>query len=203
MRPLSYVTIYNWFKRIPTPRWRAVLRASATLSGHVAIDSTGFDWDRPSRYYAQRAHYRYRTMQVTFLVDVESLSVLDVHCSTSHKGEAPIGQQVAHRNAGDLHSLAADRGFDSKPLRDQLRGDRSRPLIPHREVSSLKKAHNARIDRTSYNRRWMVETAISSTKRTLGVAGRARSWSLELREMLLKAAVYDIRTAIRCGNPAL
>ena len=54
-RPPSYVTIYNWFKRVPTPRWRAVLRASATLSGHAAIDSTGFDRDRPSRYYAQRA----------------------------------------------------------------------------------------------------------------------------------------------------
>ena len=69
-------------------------------------------------------------MQVTFLVDVESLSVLDVHCSVSHKGEAPIGQQVTRRNAGDLRSLAADRGFDSKPLRDQLRVDRIRPLIP-------------------------------------------------------------------------
>ena len=49
----------------------------------------------------------------------------------------------------------------------------------------------------------MVETAISSIKRTLGAAGRARSWSLEHREMLLKAAVYNIRTAIRRGNPAL
>ena len=49
----------------------------------------------------------------------------------------------------------------------------------------------------------MIETAISSIKRTLGAAGRARSWSLELREMLLKAAVYNIQTALRRGNRAL
>jgi len=135
-------------------------------------------------------------MQVTFLGDVESPSVLDLHCSTSHRGEAPVGQQVARVPAADLRSLAGDRAFDPEPLRNRLRGDRIRPLIPHREVPSLKRAHNARIDRTSYNRRWMIETAISTIKRTLGAAGRARSWSLEPREMLLKAAVYDIQTAL-------
>ena len=39
----------------------------------------------------------------------------------------------------------------------------------------------------------MTETAFSSIKRTLGVAVRARSWPLELREMILKCTVYNLR----------
>jgi hypothetical protein len=41
----------------------------------------------------------------------------------------------------------------------------------------------------------MVETAFSSIKRTLGSAVRARSWHLELREMILKCAVFGLFTA--------
>lgn len=53
------------------------------------------------------------------------------------------------------------------------------------------------MDSDSYNRRWMVETAFSAIKRTLGSAVRARSWHLELREMILKCAVYNPRRTIR------
>jgi hypothetical protein len=43
----------------------------------------------------------------------------------------------------------------------------------------------------------MVEIAFSSTKRTLGSAVRARSWHLELGEMVLKCAVYNLRRNAR------
>ncbi len=73
-------------------------------------------------------------------------------------------------------SLAADRGYDGKPFRDDLRADGIRPLIKHRIDSSLDKARNARMNSRWYNHRWMVETAFSSIKRTLGSAVRARKW---------------------------
>jgi hypothetical protein len=63
-----------------------------------------------------------------------------------------------------------------------LRAYGVRPLIEHRIYSSLDLAHNARMNSTHYNRRWMVETAFSSIKRTLGSTVRARSWHLELRD---------------------
>jgi hypothetical protein len=40
--------------------------------------------------------------------------------------------QVARRNAADLRSLAANRGYESKAFRDELRGNGVRPLIKHR-----------------------------------------------------------------------
>ena len=37
------------------------------------------------------------------------------------KHDAKIGPQVVQRNAGDLLSLAADKGYDAKAFRDELR----------------------------------------------------------------------------------
>ena len=193
-----YTVLRDWFEKIPMARWRAFLRAAAEKrTGHAAVDATGFDRDQPSRHYAQRAHYRVRSLKVTALVDVETLYVTDVHCTTTKKHDAKIGPQVARRNAGDLLSLAADKGYDAKAFRDELRENGVRPLIKHRLYSALDCAHNARMDSDSYNRRWMVETAFSAIKRTLGSAVRARSWYLEFREMILKCAVYNLRRAVR------
>jgi IS5 family transposase len=193
-----FTVLRDWFENISMETYRAFLGESAEKrTGHAAIDSTGFDRDQPSRYYANRKHYRIRSLKVTALVDVRTLYVYDVHCTTTKKHDAKIGPQVARRNAADLRSLSADRAYDGKPFRDELRADRVRPLIPHRIYSSLDKAHNARINRRWYNRRWMVETVFSSIKRTLGSAVRARSWHLEFREMVLKCAVYNLRRTVR------
>ncbi|SNR57834.1 Transposase DDE domain-containing protein [Halorubrum vacuolatum] len=132
-----FTVLRDWFETILMETYRAFLGESAEKrTGHAAIDSTGFDRDQPSRHYAQRAHYRVRSLKVTALVDVKSLYVFDVHCTTSKKHDAKIGSQVARRNAADLRSLAADRGYDGKPFRDELRADGIRPLIKHQSITS-------------------------------------------------------------------
>ncbi len=65
-------------------------------------------------------------------MDVETLYITDIHSTTSKKRDAKIGPPVARRNAGDLQSLAADRGYDAKAFRDELRENGIRPLIKHR-----------------------------------------------------------------------
>ncbi len=45
-------------------------------------------------------------------MDVKTLHVFDVHCTTTKKYDGKIGPQVARRNAEDLRLLAADRGYD-------------------------------------------------------------------------------------------
>ncbi|NKE37254.1 IS5 family transposase [Natronococcus sp. JC468] len=193
-----FTVLRGWFEQISMKTYRAFLGESAEKrTGHAAIDSTGFDRDQPSRHYAQRAHYHVRTLKVTALVDVETLYVTDVHVSTKTPSDFRIGPQVTRRNAGDLLSVAADRGYDDKAFRDELRANGIRPLIKHRIYWALDHAHNARMDRDRYNRRWMVETVFSSLKRTLGSAVRARSWHLEFREMVLKCAVYNLRRTVR------
>jgi len=130
-------------------------------------------------------------------VDVETLYITAIHCTTTKKHDAKIGPQVARRNAANLCSLATDWGYDSKAFRDELRGNGVRPLIRYRIYSSLNYAHNARMDSDRYHQRSMSETVFSLIKRTLGSAVRARSWNLELREMVLKATVYNLRRSVR------
>ncbi|MWV38845.1 IS5 family transposase [Natrialba sp. INN-245] len=193
-----YTVLHAWFERIPTKTWRAFLGASAEKrTGHAAIDSTGFDRDQPSRHYANRTHYRVRALKVTALVDVETLYITDIHSTTSKKHDAKIGPRVARRNAGDLLTLAADKGYDGMSFREELRAEGVRPLIKHRVFAPYDHAHNARIEDNLYNQRSVCETVNSVTKRSYGSAVRARAWFRQFREITLAAAVYNVEQAVK------
>jgi IS5 family transposase len=73
-----------------------------------------------------------------------SQAVLDVYCTTEKRHDTQLGWQLARRNAGELHSLAADKGYDWQQLCEKLREEGVRPLIKHREFRPIDCAHNAR-----------------------------------------------------------
>ena len=194
----EFTTIYRSFDRYVMRVWRALLRASAQQmprSGHAAIDSTFFDRFHASRHYATRADRAVETLKATALVDTAAQAVLDVQCTTNWRHDSVLGPQVARRNASDLLSLSADKGFDDTAFRDELRERGVRPLIRHRLFTRIDHAHNARIDAVLYGQRWMSETAFSTTKRSLGSAARSRVWYREFREVVLLFAVHNIENA--------
>jgi len=192
----DHSTLVKWFDRIKTALWRVLLRLSAQLhepSGHAAIDATFFDRENASKHYCRRTNYRVQTLKATALVDTESQAIFDVHCTTEKRHDTQLGWQVALRKAGDLASLAADKGYHWMDLRDKLREEGVRPLIKHREFRPIDHAHNARIDGPRYRQRAMCETVFSTIKRTLGDAVRARTWYGEFRELILMCAVHNIK----------
>jgi IS5 family transposase len=133
-----------------------LLRQSAKLhdpSKHGTIDATFYDRSAASRHYCQRTSYRVQKLKVTKLVDTDSQAILDVHCSTTREGsDADLAEQIARRNAGDLQSLAADKGYDKQALREGLRDLGVRPLIKHRifapydTLTTLESTKNATIN---------------------------------------------------------
>jgi len=140
----DHSTLVKWFDRIKTALWRVLLRLSAQLhdpSGHAAIDATFFDRENASKHYCRRTNYRVQTLKTTALVDTESHAILDVHCTTEKRHDTQLGWQVALRNAGNLASLAADKGYDWMKLREKLREEDVRPLIKHREFRPIDHAH--------------------------------------------------------------
>ena len=195
----DHSTLVKAFDRIKMAVWRVLLCLSAQLhesSGHAAMDATFFDRENASKHYCRRTSYRVQTLKTTALVDTESQAVLDVHCTTEKRHDTQLGWQLARRNVGELHSLAADKGYDWQQLRDKLRKEGVRPLIKHREFRPIDHAHNARIDGTLYGQRALYETVFSVIKRTLGDAVRARSWYREFREIVLMCTVYNIKRAV-------
>ena len=172
----GHSTLVKWFDRIKTALWRVLLRLSAQLhdpSGHAAIDATFFDRENASKHYCRRMNYRVQTPKAIALVDTKTQAILDVHCTTGKPHDTQLGWQVACRNAGDLASLAADKGYDWMQLREKLREEGVKPLIKHRDFRPIDHAHNTRIDGPRYRQRAMCETAFSTIKRTLGDAVRA------------------------------
>ena len=195
----DHSTLVKSFDRFQMKIWRVLLRLSAQLhdlSGRAAIDATFFDPENASKHYCRRTNYRVQTLKTTALVDTASQAILDVHCTTEKRHDTHLGWQLACRNAGELRSLAADKGYDWQQLRDKLREEGVRPLIKHREFRPIDHAHNARIDGTLYGQRALSETVFSVIKRTLGNAVRARSWYREFREIVLMCTVYNIKRAV-------
>lgn len=97
-----------------------------------------------------RTNYRVQTLKATALVDTETQAILDVYCTTEKRHNTQFGRQLARRNAGDLASPAADKGYDWIGLRKKLREEDVRPLIKHREFRPIDHAHNARTNRPRY-----------------------------------------------------
>jgi IS5 family transposase len=194
-------TLCKAFDRISMSLCRVLLRQSAEChdpSKHGGLDATFYERDAASRHYCNRTNYRVQKLKVTKLVDTESQAVLDVHCSTTREGsDADLCEQIARRNAGDLHTLAADQGYDKNALREALREMGIRPLIKHRVMAPYDHAHNARIDDERYNQRSMTETVNSAVKRSLGFAVRARAWHREFREIVLMCVVYNIKRLVK------
>jgi IS5 family transposase len=196
----DHSTLVKPFDRLQIEVWRVLLRLSAQEhepSGHAAIDATFFDRENASKHYCRRTNYRVQTLKTTALVDTETHAILDVHCTTKKRHDTHLGWQVARRNAGDLHSLAADKGYDWMDLREMLREEDVRPLIKHRIFRPIDHAHNARVDGPRYRQRSTCETVFSTIKRTLGDAVRARAWFREFREMVLTCAVHNIKRAVK------
>jgi len=195
----DHSTLVKAFDRLEMEVWRVLLRLSAQLhdpAGHAAIDSTFFDREAASKHYCRRTNYRVQTLKTTALIDTATQAILDVHCTTTKRHDTQLGWQVARRNAGDLHSLAADKGYDWMALREKLRQEDVRPLIKHRLFRPIDHAHNARIDGPLYRQRAMCETVFSAIKRTLGDAVRARAWYREFRELVLMCVVYNIKRSV-------
>jgi IS5 family transposase len=191
----DYSTIYKSFDRLEMRVWRALLRVSAQQhpqSGHVALDSTFFERGHASSYYLQRSDRDIQTLKVTTITDTESLAVLDLQCSVEWKHDTKLGPQVVRRNADDLLSVAADKGFQDWMSKFEFYTLDVDPLVLERGSSPETVGHNTLIRDAGYSQRWMSETSYSTTKRSLGSAVRAQCWYREFREIVLMFSISNI-----------
>jgi len=145
--------------------WRVLLRLSAQLhdtADHATMDATFFDRETASKHYCRRTNYRVQALKTTALGDTKTQAVLDVHCTTEKRHDTQIGWQLALRNAGEIASLGADKGYGWQRLREKLCEEGVRPLIKNREFRPVDSAHNARIDESLYGQRTLSETVFST-----------------------------------------
>ncbi|SFT03018.1 Transposase DDE domain-containing protein [Halostagnicola kamekurae] len=182
----AHSTLVKAFDRVKMAVLGVLMRLSAQLhdqKSHAAMDATFFDCENANKHYCRRTNYRVQTLKTTTFINTESQVILDVSCTTENRQDTQLGWQLARRDAGELHSIATDKGYDWQQLRDKLSEHGVRPLIKHREFRSLDHAHNARIDGALYGQRALSETAsrrssacmASPSVRDLGTASSVKS----------------------------
>lgn len=195
----DFTTVCARKQQLKMAVWRTLLRLSADLHeiGDVqAIDATGFDRHSASRHYANRTNYTFRSVKATALVDCETSTVIDIHCSMKQSHDTHVGRQVLTRNLNRLETVTADKGYDWDDLREQLREAEVRPVIKHREFSPLDMAHNARHDEDIYHQRSIIEAVFFGLKQRYGDTLRARTWFGQFRELVLKVTVRNLELAL-------
>lgn len=103
------------------------------------------------------------------------------------------------RNTDEIAILVGDKGYDDQALREQCHAAGIRPVIRHREFTSLHAAWNARQDEDVYGQRAQCESVNSTIKRRFGSQVRSRIWYVQFREVTVKAIVQNVERAVtRC-----
>jgi IS5 family transposase len=87
--------------------------------------------------------------------------------------------------------LLGDKGYNDQKIRSLASGI-VRPLIKHREFSSLHRAWNARLDADLYGQRSQNDTVNSRLKRKYGAFVRSRHWWKQFRELAVGCLTHNI-----------
>jgi len=130
-------------------------------------------------------------LKTTLLVDTATNAVLDIHVTTTRKHDTQIAPQVVKRNVQSIAVLTGDKGIRRPETPAAARDHNIRPLIKHREFTSLHKAWNARLDNNLYHRRNMNETVNAAIKQKFGASVRSRLWWKQFRELVIKCLVHN------------
>ena len=193
----DHTTMCKALKRLRSKVLAVLLYLSASVlpsEGKASIDSTGFDKRHSSKHYVKRCKMTLGSMKTTFMVDTDTLMILGVHMTVTRKHDTqiilPLFHDVSKRFV--IKVLPADKGYDDRKVRNELRRFGVRPLIRHREYGSLDKAHNARMKREDYGQRSMSETVNSVLKRKYDDTLHTKSYWNQCKEILLMAVVHNI-----------
>jgi len=164
----SPLTLCKAFNRLDMAVWRVLLDLSVTLlptNGVGGIDASGFDRSHASKHYTKRTKLPIQQLKVAPLVDTRTNAIIDLHVTTTRKHDSQLAPSLIERNTSDVAILFGDKGYDDQKIRTLARENDVRPLIEHREFSSLHEAWNARLDADLYGQRSQNETVNSSFKR--------------------------------------
>jgi IS5 family transposase len=196
-------TLCKAFDRLEMAVWRVLLNVSPAdlpLIGVTGIDASGFERAHASTHYTKRTNLSIQQLKTTLLVDTATNAVLDIHVTTTRKHDTQIAPQVVKRNGASIVVLTGDKGCDDQKLRRLARDHDIRPLIKHREFTSLYKAWNARLDSDLYHSRNINETVNAAIKQKFGAFVRSRLRWKQFRELVIKCIVDNLERSLAISH---
>lgn len=175
----------------------------------IALDSTGIKVANRGEWMRHKWHIRRGYLKIHVAVDIKNKKIISLEVTSEEVHDGKMLKNLVD-NASDnnkVKRVLADGMYDSNNNFRYLSTKRIKPGIKTRSNSKVKStnchARNLSVSRqqtnlkrwkrsVSYGHRWIAETVFSSIKRTFGEYVAARKFPHMVREIFLKAALYNM-----------
>jgi len=175
----------------------------------VAVDSTGVRVNKAGGWVEREHGKKKRYVKIHLAVDVETKQALAMIVTTDGTHDSRVFPQLLRKTErrGKVSKVVMDGAYDSLEVYETLEQRGIEAVIkprrnsrtdtssePRREaVTQYKRLgheHWARLK--GYGRRWSVETAYSTFKRTFGESCMAKTFQNITKELAAKAFIYNM-----------
>ena len=201
----DYTTI--WWR---VAKMKVDLASSVALDKDVtiAVDSSGIKVSNRGEWIHKKWKVKRGFIKIHIAVDTKTKQILAIEVTKEDVGDGRMLKRLVDGSLSKavLKGVVADGAYDSKSNFRMLAERGIDPLIRVRKNSSFKgggcmprkfavveQLGNANWRRErGYGYRWMVESAFSSIKRVFGEYICAVKWPNIVKELLLKASIYNL-----------
>jgi IS5 family transposase len=175
----------------------------------IALDSTGIKVANRGEWMRHKWHVRKGYLKIHVAVDIKKKRILSLEVTSEEIHDGKMLKKLVDNASenNDVKGVLADGMYDSNNNFRYLSKNHIKPSIKTRSNSKVKstncQARNMSVVRqqanlkrwthsVSYRHRWMAETAFSSIKRMFGEYVTARKFPHMVKEIFLKAALYNM-----------
>ncbi len=175
----------------------------------IALDSTGIKVTNRGEWIRHKWHVRKGYLKIHVAVDIKRKRILSLEVTSEEVHDGRILKKLVDNASenNNLKGILADGMYDSNNNFRYLSKNHIKPGIKTRSNSKVKstncharnmsvvkqQANFKRWKRSmSYGHRWMAETVFSSIKRMFGEHVTARKFSNMVKEIFLKATLYNM-----------
>jgi hypothetical protein len=176
----------------------------------IVLDSTGIKVTNRGEWLPHKWNIRTGYLKIHVAVDIKKKKIVSLEVTTEEVHDGMMLKKLIENAAenNDVKRVIADGAYDNNEnfryLSDdgieaainvrKNSSDRSIGCYYPRKVAVLKQMKNFEKwkDSVSYGSRWMAETVFSSLKRMFGEYVSARKFPNMVKEMILKASLYNM-----------
>ena len=175
----------------------------------IALDSTGIKVANRGEWMRHKWHVRKGYLKIHVAVDIKKKRILSLEVTSEEIHDGKMLKKLVDNASenNDVKCVLADGMYDNNNNFRHLSKNYIKPGIKTRSNSRVKStnchARNMSVVRqqanlkrwkhsVSYRHRWMSETVFSSIKRMFGEHVTARKFPNMVKEMFLKAALYNV-----------
>jgi len=168
----------------------------------AGADATGFEDTHRTPYYSYRCNLRHSYTKCSAGSDVKSQLICAVVIQ-----HHPVSHDVKHfpelwkkmKTITPMKIMVLDKGYDSESIHQLIRDNKTKSIIPVRDMTALvsrtkgryRKLMKRRFDETQYHQRNKCETVFSVIKRRFGSHTKSHHNSMKTKELLYRILAYN------------